>query len=291
MLFTLENAGAAIRAVRSGTQRTTHLPYGKGLEMNLRLAIGVVVGLVAAQFFAAASGAQEKTAKKPSELKSVKDKAAYAIGANSGASIRHVNENQSLGLDPEIILRGFRDALGSGKLQLSDEEKEDALQKLQDDVAERNAAAGDAFLAANKTKAGVKTLSSGLQYKVLKKGTGKKPRINDQVVVHYRGKTVDGKQFESSYDTNQPVTLPVNGVIPGWSEALLLMEVGSKWEIAIPADLAYGPEPREKFGPNSSLVFDLELVDIAKATPQLPAGNPPVGPKGKPAVKPEEIEN
>jgi FKBP-type peptidyl-prolyl cis-trans isomerase FklB len=258
--------------------------------MNLKLAIGVVVGLVAAQFFAGPSRAQEKTAKKPPELKSVKEKAAYAIGATHANSIRRVNEGQSLGLDAETILRGFRDALGPGKPQLTEEAMEEALQKLQDEVAERNAAAGEAFLEANKAKPGVKTLASGLQVKVLKKGTGKKPRINDSVVVHYRGKTVEGKEFESSYESNQPVTIPVNQVIPGWSEALLLMEVGAKWELFIPAELAYGPEPREKFGPNSSLVFELELVDIAKPNLPLPGGQPGA-PKGKPAGKPEAIEN
>jgi FKBP-type peptidyl-prolyl cis-trans isomerase len=259
--------------------------------MNLRLAIGVVVGLVAAQFFAAASDAQEKTAKKPAELKTMKDRAAYAIGADSANRIRKVNEGQSLGLDPETILRGFRDAMGPGKTLISEEEMEQAWQKLEEEVAERNAAAGAAFLTANKAKPGVKALPSGLQYKVMKKGNGKKPRINDSVVVHYRGKTVEGKQFESSYETNEPVTLPVNQVIPGWSEALLLMDVGAKWELYIPADLAYGPQPRDKFGPNSSLVFELELVDIAKASPLFPPTNVPGAPKGRPAATPEEIKN
>ncbi len=249
------------------------------------------MGVVAAQFFAGPSGAQEKTTKKPAELKSVKDKAAYAIGMNSASSIRRINEAQSLGLDPETILRGFRDALGPGKPQLTAEAMEEALQKLEEEVAERNAAAGEAFLTANKSKPGVKTLPSGLQVKVLKKGTGKKPRFTDTVVVHYRGKTVDGKEFESSYETNQPATLPVNQVMQGWAEALQLMDVGSKWEIYIPSDLAYGPTPHEKFGPNSALVFELELVDIAKANPQLPAGSLPAAPKGRPASKPEEVEN
>ncbi len=260
--------------------------------MNLKVAIGLAVGLLAAQIFAAPSNEEERGTKRPAELKTLKDKAAYSIGANSAKSIRQVNEGQSLGLDPEMIMRGFRDALGSGKPLLTDEAMEDVLQKLQEDVAERNAASGEAFMTANKSKPGVKTLASGLQYKVLKKGTGKKPRINDTVVVHYRGKTVEGKEFESSYATNQPVTIPVNQVIPGWSEALMLMEEGSKWELFIPADLAYGPEPREKFGPNSSLVFDLELVEIPKLNLQTPARSLPGVPgKGKPAVKAEEIQN
>ncbi len=226
------------------------------------------------------------------EFKTPKDKAAYAIGLNSGASIRRVNEGQSLGLDPEVILRGFRDALGSGKPQLSEDEMEEALQKLQNDVAEHNAKVGDEFLAANKDKPGVKTLPSGLQLKVLKKGSGKKPTMADTVVVHYRGRTVEGKEFENSYATNEPATLPVNQVIPGWSEALKLMEVGSKLEIYIPAELAYGPQPQEKFGPNSVLIFELELLDIAKANPLLPGGTPGP-PRGRPAnsSKPEEIEN
>ncbi len=274
--------------------------------MNHRLAIGVVVGFLAAQLFVGSSRAQEKVAKKATDappardaadLKTLKEKAAYAIGLRSAASIRHVNEGQSLGLDPAIILRGFRDALGGAKPLVSEEDMEDALQKLQDGVAERNAAAGEAYLVANKSKPGVKSLPSGLQVKVLKKGTGKKPKISDLVVVHYRGKTVDGKEFESSYETNQPVTLGVGQVIAGWAEALQLMEVGSKWEVVIPPDLAYGAEPQQKFGPNSTLVFELELVDIAKANPGLPGVGPPgVGPPptqkpGKPGAKPEEIEN
>ena len=269
--------------------------------MNLRLAIGVVVGFAAAHTLIGASGAEDKIAKKApdvkslrdkAELRSLKDKAAYSIGVNSAASIRRVNEGQSLGLDPETILRGFRDALGGGKPQLSEEAMEEALQKLQEEVAERNAASGEAYLAANKSKPGVKVLDSGLQYKVLKAGTGKKPRISDLVVVHYRGKTTEGKEFESSYETNQPVTLGVNQVIPGWSEALLLMTVGSKWELVIPADLAYGPEPREKFGPNSTLVFEIELVDIARANPAVPGAVVPAVPGSRPAAgKPEEIRN
>ena len=268
--------------------------------MNHRLAIGVVVGFIAANCSSAPAepkrrSPRERATSPPrsaSELKTLKDKAAYAIGVNSGASIRRVNEGQTLGLDAATILRGFRDALAGGKLQLSDEAMDEALQKLQDDVAERNAAAGEAYLMANKSKSGVKTLPSGLQVKVLRKGTGKKPKISDLVVVHYRGKTVEGKEFESSYETNQPVTLGVGQVIAGWAEALQLMEVGAKWEVVIPPDLAYGQEPREKFGPNSTLVFELELVDIVKPNPGLP-GVGPLGTQkpGKPVGKPEEIEN
>ena len=258
--------------------------------MNFKLVLGVVVGLTAAQLFSGPGVAQEKPAKKL-ELKSVKDRAAYAIGANSAGSIRRVNEGQSLGLDTELIMRGFRDGLGSGKLAIPDEELEDALQKLQDEVGARNAKAGEAFLAANKGKPGVKSLESGMQVKVLKKGTGKKPTINDTVVVHYRGKRLDGKEFESSYTANEPATMPVARALPGWSEALQMMEVGSKWELYLPPDLAFGPQSGEKFGPNSTLIFELELVDIAKGNPALGPGGDALPPKGKPAGKPEELDN
>jgi FKBP-type peptidyl-prolyl cis-trans isomerase FklB len=256
--------------------------------MNRKLAIGVVVGFLAAQFFAEHSAAQEKTPKKL-ELKTTRDKAAYSIGAVSARQMRRLADGQGLGLDYEVVLRGFREAISGVKPALSDEDMDAAVQALQDEVAERNATAGEAFLAANKSKPGVKVTASGLQIKPLKKGTGRRPNANDVVVVHYRGKSIDGKEFESSYTAGQPATLPVQGVIAGWSEALKLMEVGSKWEIYVPSDLAYGPVAQGVIGPNSTLVFELELVDIAKPEGlEAPVSRPAT--KAKPG-KPAETEN
>ena len=130
-------------------------------------------------------------------------------------------------------------------------------------VGEENKKAGDAFLAANKTKPGVVTLPSGLQYKVLKMGDGKKPTLNDTVVCNYRGTLINGTEFDSSYKRNQPATIPVNGVIKGWTEALQLMPTGSKWQLFIPSDLAYGAAGAGNLiGPNATLIFDVELLSI-----------------------------
>ncbi len=132
-------------------------------------------------------------------------------------------------------------------------------------AGETNRKEGDAFLAANKSKAGVTTLPDGLQYKVLKEGSGPKPTANDTVTVNYRGTLVNGKEFDSSYKRGQPVSFPVGGVIKGWTEALQLMPVGSKWELVIPPDLAYGDHPpTPDIGPGDTLVFEVELLSIGE---------------------------
>src|SRR5262249_17517826 len=132
-------------------------------------------------------------------------------------------------------------------------------------IAEKNKKDGDAFLAANKSKPGVQTTASGLQYKVIKSGTGATPGASDVATVHYKGSLMDGTVFDSSYDANEPATFNVSGVIPGWTEALQLMKVGDKWQLFIPSDLAYGETGRlPKIPPNALLVFDVELLDVAK---------------------------
>jgi FKBP-type peptidyl-prolyl cis-trans isomerase FklB len=132
-------------------------------------------------------------------------------------------------------------------------------------VAQANKKEGDAFLAANKTKEGVVTLPSGLQYKILQQGTGPKPTLNDTVVCNYRGTLIDGKEFDSSYKRGQPETFPVNKIIKGWMEALPLMPVGSKWQLFVPPDLAYGERSAgPDIGPNSTLIFEVELLSIKK---------------------------
>ena len=134
-------------------------------------------------------------------------------------------------------------------------------------AADKNKKEGDAFLAANKAKPGVVTLPSGLQYKVIKEGTGQTPKATDTVTTNYRGTLIDGTEFDSSYKRNEPTSFPVNGVIRGWTEALQKMKVGSKWQLFIPADLAYGPNPQpgSPIGPNSVLIFDIELLGIGAA--------------------------
>ena len=228
-------------------------------------------------------------AKKPTTptvltLKTQKDKASYAIGLNIGKSMH----KDSVDVDPNILLRGMKDGLAGAKPLLTDEEAKAAMVALQADLrkkgeekmlvqGEANKKQGDAFLAENKTKDGVVTLPSGLQYKILKEGTGPKPTATDTVVCNYKGTLLDNTEFDSSYKRGQPATFPVSGVIKGWTEALQLMPVGSKWELFVPADLAYGARggPGGGIGPNATLVFEVELMSIQpKADVQTPKPTP-----------------
>lgn len=206
----------------------------------------------------------------PLPLKTPKDKASYAIGMSMAKGMKA----QNVDIDPAILARGLKDGL-AGKPQMTDEEAQAALTQLQTDVkkqqdekakvsADTNKKEGEAFLAANKAQAGVVTLPSGLQYKILKAGTGARPTTADTVVCQYKGTLLNGKEFDSSYKRGQPATFPVGQVIKGWTEALQLMPVGSKWQLWIPSDLAYGPRAAgPDIGPNSTLVFEVELESIA----------------------------
>jgi FKBP-type peptidyl-prolyl cis-trans isomerase FklB len=181
---------------------------------------------------------------------------------------------QSVEIDPALLMQGLKDALAGGHTLMTDDEARATLTQLQEELrkkqeakmqqaGEENKKEGEAFLAANKTKEGVVTLPSGLQYKILKAGTGPKPTATDSVVCNYRGTFIDGKEFDSSYKRGQPATFPVNGVIKGWTEALQLMSVGSKWQLFVPADLAYGARGAgADIGPNATLIFDVELLSI-----------------------------
>jgi len=195
-------------------------------------------------------------------LKTDKDKQSYAIGMNIGKSIHR----DGVDVDPNILLRGMKDALAGGKTVLTDDEAKAIMTNLQADMrkqqAEKAQLAGEAFLAENKTKEGVVTLPSGLQYKILTEGTGSKPTATDTVVCNYKGMLLDNTEFDSSYSRKQPLTIPVGGVIKGWTEALQLMPVGSKWQLFIPSDLAYGPQQKGPIGPNSTLIFEVELLSI-----------------------------
>jgi len=203
-------------------------------------------------------------------LETPKDKLSYAIGLNVGRSL----QKDSIAVDPDVLMQGVKDALAGGKTLLTDEEAKNAIVALQADLrkkqeetmkaaGESNKKQGDAFLAANKAKEGVITTPSGLQYKIVSPGTGPKPTTADTVVCNYRGTLIDGTEFDSSYKRGQPATFPVGQVIPGWTEALQLMPVGSKWQLFIPANLAYGEHsPSPVIGINSTLIFDIELISI-----------------------------
>jgi FKBP-type peptidyl-prolyl cis-trans isomerase FklB len=200
-------------------------------------------------------------AKPPFTLKTQKDKTSYAMGMNVGTGLR----KQSIDIDPAILARGLRDAFSNGKTLLTEEEARAVLTQLQTDLrkkqqevaqqaGEANKKQGLAFLEANKTKEGVVALPSGLQYKVLQEGTGPKPTATDSVVCNYRGTLLDNTEFDSSYKRGQPATFPVTGVIKGWTEALQLMPVGSKWQLFVPAELAYGDRGAgAQIGPNATL--------------------------------------
>jgi FKBP-type peptidyl-prolyl cis-trans isomerase FklB len=207
-------------------------------------------------------------------LKTQKEKFSYAVGMRTGQRMAESFKKQSVPYDSAVLARGLRDGLAGGKTLLTEEEAQAAIKAVQDEVGKQqmekmqvegaaNKKEGDAFLAANKGKEGVVTLPSGLQYKILKAGTGPKPTTNDTVVCNYRGTLINGTEFDSSYKRGQPVTFPVSGVIKGWTEALQLMPVGSKWQLFIPADLAYGDRGAgADIGPGSTLIFEVELVSI-----------------------------
>jgi FKBP-type peptidyl-prolyl cis-trans isomerase FklB len=234
------------------------------------------------------------TARKPTPtvltLKTQKDKASYAIGLNIGKSMH----KDSVDVDTAILLRGLKDGLAGAKPLLTDDEARATMVTLQADLrkkqeekmvaqGEANKKEGEAFLAENKTKDGIVTLPSGLQYKILTEGTGPKPTAADTVVCNYKGTLIDNTEFDSSYKRGQPATFPVSGgVIKGWTEALQLMPVGSKWQLFIPSELAYGARggPGGGIGPNATLVFEVELMSIqSKAQVQPPT---PASPKPNP---------
>ena len=213
------------------------------------------------------------SAEEAASLKTQRDKISYIIGMDAGKNLKV----QSIDVDPDIFMKGFKDALSGNKSLLSDDIIKESMAVFQDEImkkhedelkkaAAQNKKEGEAFLAENKKKEGVVTLASGLQYKVIKEGDGKSPKETDTVTVNYQGTFIDGTEFDSSYKRNQPATFQVNGVIPGWTEALQLMKAGSKWQLYIPAGLAYGEQGAGRvIGPNTTLIFDVELLSIDDA--------------------------
>jgi FKBP-type peptidyl-prolyl cis-trans isomerase FklB len=218
-------------------------------------------------------------------LKTPKDKASYAIGMNIGKSMH----KDSVDIDLSILMRGIKDSMTGGKTLLTDDEAKAALTALQADMIKKMQAKGETFLAENKTKEGVVTLPSGLQYKILTEGTGPKPTAADTVVCNYRGTLIDNTEFDSSAKHGGPATFPVSGVIKGWTEALQLMPVGSKWQLFVPSELGYGARggPGGAIGPYSALIFEVELLSIQpKAEVQTPKPTPNPTPKPTPNPTP-----
>ena len=207
-------------------------------------------------------------------LKTPKEKASYALGMKIGGDLKRQGVGASV--DAALTARGLKDALAGTKALLTEDEEKAALTQLQTEVRgkmeakahEAGAAArkeGEEFLAANKTKEGVVTLPSGMQYKILKEGTGPKPTASDTVSCNYRGTLINGKEFDSSYKRGEPTSFPVGGVIKGWTEALQLMPVGSKWQLFIPAEMAYGDRGAgADIGPGETLIFEVELLSISE---------------------------
>jgi FKBP-type peptidyl-prolyl cis-trans isomerase FklB len=207
-------------------------------------------------------------------LTSRKDKFSYALGMNIASGLGANLKKQNVEVDWSLVAQGLKDGASGGKTRLTEDEAKAVLTEVQNDVrkeqqekmkeaADKNKTEGQAFLAANKDKEGVKTTASGLQYKVITEGTGPKPTASDTVVCNYKGTLIDGKEFDSSYKRGEPATFPVSGVIKGWTEALQLMPVGSKWQLFIPSDLAYGERGAgAEIGPNSTLIFEVELISI-----------------------------
>jgi FKBP-type peptidyl-prolyl cis-trans isomerase FklB len=218
----------------------------------------------------------------PVALKTPKDKFSYALGMNLGMSLK----KQAVDVDPVVLSQGLKAAMAGGKTLLTPEEAQATLMEVQNDLrkkqqekmqvtGEANKTEGEAFLAANKAKEGVVTLPSGLQYKILKEGTGSKPTATDSVVCNYRGTLINGTEFDSSYKRGQPATFPVVGVIKGWTEALQLMPVGSKWQLFIPSSLAYAERGAGgEIGPNATLIFEVELMSIQEKPKAEPAAAP-----------------
>ena len=205
-------------------------------------------------------------AKGEAKLDTDKSKYSYTIGVQFAQQIKQ----QNIDLDIDATVQALKDILSGKDSKLSDEQMNAAMLSLQElqqkvtaAIAEKNKKEGEAFLAENKKKKGIKTLDNGIQYKIITAGKGKKPKATDTVVVHYRGTLIDGTEFDSSYSRGQPAEFPVNRVIKGWQEVLPLMPTGSKWTVFIPSDLAYGSRgTRGPIGPNATLVFDIELLEI-----------------------------
>jgi len=226
---------------------------------------------------------EQAAAPKAETLKTEMEKVSYIIGTQIARNFK----TQEIEVNLDSLMMGLKDALEGKTLVLSQDEMKQVFTRFQQQMrakqaakqakeAAENLAAGTAFLEANKAKEGVKVLPSGLQYKVVTEGTGNTPTADDKVKTHYRGTLIDGTEFDSSYKRNKPAEFPVKGVIKGWTEALQLMKVGDKWELYIPANLAYGQRGRPNIPANSTLIFEIELLEVTKAAAPAQAAQPTV---------------
>lgn len=225
----------------------------------------LVAAVLGVALLAGQANANEKAA-----LKTEKDKISYSIGLNIGGNLK----KDSIDIDVDAFSKGIKDAMSGSKPLMTEKEVQETMTAFQKTmmakqaekmktIGDKNKKEGEAFLAENKKREGVKTTASGLQYKVIKEGTGKKPSATDTVTVNYRGTLIDGTEFDSSYKRNEPATFSVNQVIPGWTEALQLMKTGSKYQLLIPSNLAYGERGAgPQIGPNATLIFEVELISI-----------------------------
>ena len=225
----------------------------------------ILVGAISAALASGISLAGDKV-----EPKTESDKVSYSVGYRLGGDFKR----QQVDINSDMLVQGIEDAASGGEALMTDEQMRTVMMNLANRVkaeqmekqkqeGAQNIKAGEAFLAENAGKEGVKTTDSGLQYKVITAGEGKTPQKSDKVTVHYRGTLIDGSEFDSSYSRNKPATFGVGQVIPGWTEALQLMKEGDKWEIYLPSKLAYGERGAgAKIPPNSTLIFEVELISV-----------------------------
>ncbi len=227
----------------------------------------LVAGLISSALMVGCNKEEKPAA--VAELTTLEQKVNYAIAQNMAENFK----GGGLPIEVEAFAQGLKDVRDGAELRLTEEEMQTVMQEFQEQamakraeeqkkISDANLAEGQAFLEANKVKEGVVTTESGLQYRIITEGTGVKPKAEDSVTVHYSGKLLDGTEFDSSYTRQEPVTFPVGGVIAGWTEALQLMPQGSKWELYIPSDLAYGPGGNGPIPPNSTLTFEVELLEV-----------------------------
>jgi len=230
--------------------------------MRIPTIAAVGLGLVLASTLAGGQEPPEASSEEPKagpELKTLAQKVSYTVGLNLGTTMK----GQGLDFDPAIVAQGIKDGL-AGKPRLTSAQIQEAMETFRQELIARKIKEGDDFLAANKRKTGVVTLPSGLQYNIVREGTGRTPRATDTVSVNYEGKLIDGVVFDSSARTGKPVSIPLSRVIKGWSEALQMMKEGAKWHLVIPPNLGYGasPPPGAPIPPNAVLVFDVDLLRI-----------------------------
>lgn len=252
------------------------------MQNHLRLLSLIVVFIVYPAWTHAedsAKAAAKSPAKSASPYKTEQQKVSYVIGLNVAGNLTQLKTQGEFAVDVDAVVQGLKDGMAGTEPKMTREEIGATMQAFQQKMeakqkekmaaheadmkkqADKNKKDGEAYLAANAKKKGVKTTKSGLQYRVIQEGKGPKPKDTDTVTVNYRGTLIDGKEFDSSYKRGEPATFAVNAVIPGWTEALQLMPEGSKWELVLPSDLAYGPGGTgAEIGPNAVLIFEVELL-------------------------------